>query len=205
MKSNKKLSRPNKNISVNKVVNSVIRTLDSQVAKKVLTTSVANSAYGSVTGTLYTPALPSQGVTSLTRTGDSLHIDLLEYRIDFENATNGDALRIVIVQAKANNVPTLATIFDNGASGSLDVTSFINYYTKGKEFVVLSDQKHSCCYQSSNACSIVSFNIKPKIRKINFTAGTTTAEAGQIYIAVFSTTGVDTSYFINQRVIFHDL
>jgi len=202
---NKNFSRPKKTVPINKVVNKVIRTLDSQVAKKVLTTSVANSAYGSVTGTLYTPALPSQGVTSSTRTGDSLHIDLIQFRMDFENATNGDAMRVVIVQAMANNVPTLASIFDNGASGSLDVTSFINYYARDKEFIVLHDSKRSVCFESSKACSIVCFDLNPKISKINFSAGSTTAEAGQIYIAVFSTTGVDTSYFINQRLIFHDL
>jgi hypothetical protein len=203
---NKNSSRPNKvRNSSKKIVSRVIKQIDRQVTRKVYFFGVANGVTGSVTGTLYTPVLPAQGVTSLTRTGDSLFLDEIQYRISLENSTTVDALRIVVLQAKANNVPTLASIFDTGSSGALDVTSFINFYAKNKEFIILKDIHFSVCAQGQNGCQIRAFNIKPSIQTINFTLGGTTAEAGQIYIAVFSTTGILTTYSIEQRVIFHDL
>jgi hypothetical protein len=197
-------SRPTKG-KRGKIISQVIQTLDSQVARKNQSIAVANGAVSSVTGTLYTPVMPSQGVTSLTRTGDSLHIDRIQYRMFFVNGTTNDTMRVVIIQAKANNVPSLATIFDNGASGLLDITSFINFYTKNKEFIILSDFLVQVCFEGSNGCTVLTREFKASIKKINFTLGTTTAEAGQLYIAVFGTSGAGTSYSIQQRLIFHDL
>jgi len=165
---------------------------------------VANAASGSTTGTLYTPTMPAQGTTSLTRTGDSINISRYQYRMWFDNSTEEDAVRIIMVQAKANNVPTIASILDTGASGSTDVTSFINFYADNKEFVVLRDMHFSVCAQGSNGCVIKVDDVYPRIRTVNFSLGTTTAEAGQIYIIVM-TTSTGTSYSIEQRLVYHDL
>jgi len=200
----KNSSRPNKG-GKRSIVSRVIKQIDRQVTRKVLSSVVANGVSGSVNGTLYTPTFPAQGVTSLTRTGDSLFIDEYQFRLSFDNSNNEDAMRIVMVQAKANNVPTLATIFDNGASGALDVTSFINFYAKDKEFVVLKDIHFSVCAQGANGCQIRAFNITPSIKTVNFAIGGTTAETGQLYIAIFSTSGADTNYSIEQRLVFHDI
>jgi len=198
----KNSSRP-KNKNDSKLSKTAVRSR--QVTQKVLSSVVANAVSASVSGQLYTPAMPAQGTTSLTRTGDSIDMTMYQFRMAFTNNSDNDCIRIVMVQAKANNTPTIASIFDNGASGAVDITSFINFYADGKEFVVLRDTHFSVCYEGGNGCVVKVDNVYPRIKTVNFQLGTTTAETGQIYIVVFSTSGADVTYSIEQRLIYHDL
>jgi hypothetical protein len=195
-------SRP-KNKNDSKLSKTVRRSR--QVTQKILSSVVANVASGNPNGTLYTPTLPAQGTTSLTRTGDSIDISLIQYRMYFLNIMNNDAIRIIVLQAKANNVPTLASVLDTGPSSAIDVNSFINFYANEKEFVILKDTHFSVCYEGGNGCVVKVDNIVPRIKTVNFQLGTTVAETGQIYIIVLSTSGVDVEYSIEQRLIYHDL
>jgi hypothetical protein len=176
-----------------------------RVTQKVLSTVVTNLATGNPNGILYTPVFPAQGTTSLTRTGDSIEISVFQYRMFFYNNTNNDAIRVIMLQAKANNVPTLASVLDTGTSSAIDITSHINFYADDKEFVILRDMHFSVCYEGGNGCVVKIDNVRPRIKTVNFQLGSTTAETGQMYIIVISTTGADVEYSIEQRLVYHDL
>jgi hypothetical protein len=170
-----------------------------------------------VTGFLVHVTQPAQGTTNGQREGDSLCLDKIQMRCFLSNpetaigTNNVDAIRIVVVQARASTALTLSSsaapttgIFDLGYSGALDSSSFINENAKGKLFNVLYDRVHTCCFGSSNGVKFFELNLKPKIKTINFTPTTTTEETGGLYLAFFSLLG-NAICDVAGRLIYHDL
>lgn len=157
-------------------------------------------------GTLYTPAMPAQGILSAQRTGDSLCLDEIQIRFLVSTLTTGDIVRLIVLQAKSVNVPTIAGVLDTGASGVIDMTSFVNAYAKDTEFHILSDLRTEVSAASSRAAVLRTMNIKPKISKVNFVAGSATSEQGQVYLILMSDgVSASTSVSLEIRYKFHDL
>jgi hypothetical protein len=186
-----------------------------EVTKKYLNSSL-NS--GTVTSTvLVAPALPAQGVTNGQREGDSLAIDEIQGRFLFYNdqtmvaTTAIDIIRLVCVQAKSSNAVTISNatapatgVFDLGSTGSVDISSFINMNAKNKVFDVLFDKTFPVNFLSANASHLEVINLKSRVKRINFTPTTTTAQGGQIYWLFTSLNSVAV-LDAEQRLIYHDL
>jgi hypothetical protein len=203
---------------VNKMqVMQMIHASQKQVTSKYLSNVYYAQNTVPVTGNLTQIAWPLQGVLNGQREGDSLSLEKIEVRYAMSNpeasigATNVDMIRIVCVQAIANTALSLSNsttpstgIFDNGASGSVDVTSHINYDAKDTLFRVLIDEIHGVNFLSSNAARLVNLELNPKIKKINFTPTTNTSQTGAIYFVLMSYTG-DCIVSGEGRLIYHDL
>jgi hypothetical protein len=190
-----------------------------KVEMKYLNTAVFNVYTPPFIGGLASSTFPSQGVTNGQREGDSLSIDAIEVRClminiaDITTSSNAsDAIRLVCVQTRTSLVPTLSYsatpasgIFDLGSSGTVDITSHINYNAKNETFHVLYDVTHPICFLSSSALKLLTFKLKPKVAKVNFTPTTTTFLMGGIYWVAMSWQSGTTSLSLEQRLIYHDL
>jgi hypothetical protein len=157
-----------------------------EITDKFQNVVMENGVTPVISGTLITPVFPTQGVTSTTRTGDSISLEEIQMRFAFANATatEVDLFRIIILQAKSVNTVTIASVLDSGASGSVDLTSFVNAFALNTEFLLLHDHVYRCCNNSSTGSHLIEFNLVPKIKKINFVPTSTTAETGQVYVIV---------------------
>jgi hypothetical protein len=187
------------------------------VTRKYLNTALYAAIMPAPTGSLVTPAFPAQGVTNGEREGDSLAIDAIDVRAvlyNYQTAVGVDGtdnIRLICVQAKASNTITVSSasapttgVLDLGSSGAIDLTSFINFNAKNELFHVLMDKSFPVNFLSLSASRVLTFRLKPKIEKVNFTPGTTTSQAGQIYWIAQSLTGY--AYLeMEQRLEYHDL
>jgi hypothetical protein len=217
LKSKRRPMNNKQNMLVSKrQVKQMIKTNDGEVTKKYLNTAVLNSAPAS-TGTLESPALPAQGVTNGQRESDSLSIDQIDIRVLLQNpeatigVTNADCFRLIMLQARAGTVLTVSYaaapttgILDVGATSAIDITSHINFNAKNETFHVLMDKVVPVNFLSANACTVHSFVVKPKIKRVNFTPTTTTALCGQIYYVLQSVSG-NLTCSLEQRLVYHDL
>jgi hypothetical protein len=193
----------------------MIASLKEEVQMKYLNTVIYNTINPTTSGSLVQPTLPAQGTTNGQREGDSIAIDRIEYRVLMANLGSAladtDLIRLVCLQSRAGTILTTnystipATgIFDLGSSGSLDVTSFVNYNAKNETFHVLMDRTFVCVLGSSTGSHCFEGMITPKVSKVNFTPGSTTALDGPIFWVAFSIGGF-TNLSIEQRLIYHDL
>jgi hypothetical protein len=187
------------------------------VTKKYLNTSLYSATNPLPTGSLVTPVFPAQGITNGEREADSIGIDAIEIRAvlyNFETAvgvTATDNIRLICVQAKASNAVTINSstapttgVLDLGATGVIDLSSFINFNAKNELFHVLMDRCFPVNFLSDSASRVLTFRIKPKIEKVNFTPGGTTAQSGQIYWIAQGLSG-DAYLMMEQRLEYHDL
>jgi hypothetical protein len=194
----------------------MIQSRQSQVTPKWINQSLFN-AVPAVSGNLNMITLPAQGVTNGERESDSLSLDFIQFRFILSNAeasigtTNADMVRILIVQARASTVLTISAvtapttgILDNGFSGAIDISSHVNLNTKSQLFNVLYDRCHPVNFSSSNAVQLVELNLKPKIRKINFTPGTTTPQCGGVWVFLCTTLG-NATVSVESRLVYIDL
>jgi hypothetical protein len=95
-------------------------------------------------------------------------------------------------------------VLDLGATAALDMTSHINFNAANETFHVLMDKSYPVNFGGANGAINHSFVLKPKVTKINFTPGTTTALCGQIYWIAQSATN-SAVLVLEQRLIYHDL
>jgi hypothetical protein len=195
----------------------MIKSSAGTVTKKYLNTSLYNAINPASIGSLVTPMFPAQGVTNGERESDSLAIDAIEARAVLYNfeASIGvsatDMIRIICVQARASNVVTINSssapttgVLDLGCTGLIDLTSFINFNAKNELFHVLMDKCFPVNFLSTSASKALTFKLHPKVGKVNFTPGTTTAQCGQIYWIVQALSG-DSFIQMEQRLEYHDL
>jgi hypothetical protein len=200
-KNKKKNSIPTK-----AMVKQMIESSKAKVTDKFLSNPIFNVSTIPSAGTLYTPLMPAQGVSSSQRTGDSICLDEIQMRFLVTTTSVGDLVRLIVLQAKSINVPTIASVLDTGASGLIEVTSFVNAYAKDTEFHILSDTVTEVAASSSRAFVLHALNIKSKISKINFNAGSATAEQGQVYMILMSeNVSALTASSLELRYKFHDL
>jgi hypothetical protein len=203
-------SRSKKPVLVSKSqVKQMIKSSQAEVTDKYLTVVMENGVTPVLAGSLIVPVLPAQGVTSSTRTGDSVSLDEIQMRFVLTNETGtaADLFRIIVVQSRALNTITIAEVLDTGASSGIDLTSFVNAYSLNTEFHLLHNKMYRCSNSSTDAAKLIELNLIPKIKKINFTSGTTTAEAGQIYVIVQGGAGGASDIIATStcRYKFHDL
>jgi hypothetical protein len=198
-------------------VKQMIKASTGTVTKKYLNSILYAAVMPATTGSLVTPVLPAQGVTNGEREADSIGIDAIEIRAvlyNYETAVgvNGtDMIRLICVQARASNAVTVSSpaapttgVLDLGSSSAIDLTSFINFNAKNELFHVIMDKTFPVNFLSTSASRLLAFSMKPKIEKINFTPGTTTAQAGQIYWIAQTLTGYSLLE-MEQRLVYHDL
>jgi hypothetical protein len=198
-------------------VKQMIKTSAGTVTKKYLSSSVYADLQPAGTGTLAIPTLPAQGVANGQREADSLAIDSIEGRVVLFNLeaavaiTAMDNIRIICVQARASNAVTISSasapttgVLDLGANGIIEASSFINFNAKNELFHVLMDQTFPVNFLSTSASKVFQFSLKPKVEKINFNPGSTTAQCGQIYWIAQSLTS-NAFISMEQRLIYHDL
>jgi hypothetical protein len=194
----------------------MIQSLHNSVPSKYLN-SVLINAYPPVTGTLVSPTLPAQGVNNGQREGDAIEIKSIEARVLFYNAQSSlgndevDLARIICVQAKSATALTISNsaapttgVLDLGSGGTIDNSSFINLYAKSQFFHVLFDKSFPCS-TGSKAAHNFELKLNPKIRKVNFSPTTTTAETGQIFWIFQSTISSGCFFSIVQRLVYEDL
>jgi hypothetical protein len=193
----------------------MIMSLKDEVVMKFLNTSVYNATVPSATGSLVQPVLPAQGVTNGQREGDGIAIDSIQFRAFMINplgvASDADMIRLVCLQSRAGTILTTnysttptTGIFDLGATGTVDITSHVNYNALNETFHVLFDKSFCVTLQSSSATHLLDLELTPKVKKVNFTPGTTTALNGPIFWVAFGFSGSAVLY-IEQRLIYHDL
>jgi hypothetical protein len=195
----------------------MIKSSAGKVTQKYLNSSIFANVSPAGTGNLVTPALPANGVSNGQREGDSLAIDAIEVRFLAYNdqaavgVNDTDLIRLICVQARASNAVTISNsaapttgVLDLGPSGIIEQCSFINFNAKNELFHVLLDKCFPVNCLSSKASNFFDFTLHPKVEKINFTPGTTTAMCGQIYwIAQSLQAACDIS--VEQRLVYHDL
>jgi hypothetical protein len=198
-------------------VKQMIKTSAGTVTKKYLGSSVYADVQPLTTGSLVTSAFPAQGTANGQREADSLGIDSIEGRVLLENVEpsvgtgSTDVIRIICLQARASNAVTVSSssapttgVLDLGANGVIELTSFINFNAKNELFHVLMDQSFPVNFLSTSASKNFQFLLKPKVEKINFNPGSTTAQCGQIYWIAQSLLAY--AYIsMEQRLIYHDL
>jgi hypothetical protein len=188
-----------------------------KVQDKWLYGTIYNVQIPATTGTLVNSVMPSQGTTNGERESDSLSLELIEARVVVTNEQasigfdNVDIVRIVCVQAKASTILTVSYssapttgIFDNGLSTIVDMTSMVNINAKNETFHVLYDRSYPVNFGSTSASHVFDLKIKPKIKKINFTPGTTTSLCGGVFWIAFT---ANSSSYVSmlERKIYHDL
>jgi hypothetical protein len=189
--------------------------LKDEVQMKYLNTSVYSLAAPAATGTLVQPALPGQGTSNGQREGDSIAIDAIQFRLFMINAGgalgDSDMIRIVCLQSRAGTILTTnystaptTGIFDLGSTGALDLTSFVNFNAKNETFHVLMDRAFCVTQSSSSATHLIEGALVPKVKKINFTPGTSTALDGPIFWVAFGDAGF-AALSLEQRLVYHDL
>jgi hypothetical protein len=216
-KQRKGVSSKNRKLVDKQQVHQMIVANQQQVQKKWLYVAIYNAVTPTTTGTLVNSVMPSQGATNGEREGDSMSLDFIESRFYFANneasigATNVDLLRIVCVQARASTILTISYpaapttgIFDLGFSGAIDMSSMININASNETFHVLYDRSFPVNFGSDSASHVLELKIVPKIKKINFTPGTTTSLCGGVFWVLFTTTS-NTIVGAIERKIYHDL
>jgi hypothetical protein len=193
----------------------MLMSLKDEVQMKYLNTSVYAALSPALAGTLVQPALPAQGSTNGQREGDSIAIDSIQFRLFLFNAgsslSDNDIIRVVCLQSRSSTILTTnystnptTGIFDLGSNGTLDITSFVNFNAKNETFHVLMDRSFCVTEASSSAAHLIEGELVPKVKKINYTPGTTTALDGAIFWVAF---GYATIAIIGleQRLVYHDL
>jgi len=205
----------NKKLVTKGQVRSMIMSLKDEVQMKYLNTSIYAAIVPAATGSLVQPVLPAQGTTNGQREGDSIAIDAIQFRLFMINIGNtssdSDMIRVVCLQSRAGTILTTnystaptTGIFDLGSNGTLDVTSFVNFNARNETFHVLMDRTFNVTESSSSSAHLIEGELVPKVKKINYTPGTTTALDGPIFWVAFS---YQSMAFIGleQRLVYHDL
>lgn len=183
-----------------------------QVRDKYLETSVFNATSPTSIGVLVEPTLPAQGVTNGQREGDSLSIEHIQARCIFVNdGSTPDLVRVICLQARASTTLTISYaaapttgILDLGSSAAIDPTSMINWNAMNETFHVLHDRVYPMGISASNSTQVVVLAMKPKVKKVNFTPGTTNPLCGGIFWIV-QTNNSQPVVSIEQRLVYHDL
>jgi len=189
--------------------------LKDEVQMKYLNTSVYANIVPSITGTLVQPVLPAQGTTNGQREGDSIAIDAIQFRMVMANTGaalgDSDMVRVVCLQSRAGTILTTnysttptTGIFDLGSVGTIDMSSLVNYNAKNETFHVLMDKAFCITPASSSGVHLFEGSLVPKIKKINYTPGTSTALDGPIFWVAFTFQGI-ASLGLEQRLVYHDL
>jgi len=198
-------------------VHSMILSSMKGVTSKYLNTAVYAGIAPSATGSLVQPALPSQGISNGQREGDSIAIEGIQFRAlmyngDAVTSLSTEMIRLVCLQSRAGTILTTnysstptTGIFDLGSGGVLDITSFVNYNASSETFHVLYDESHCVTTLSSTATRLIAGTIHPKVKKINYTPGTTAALDGPIFWVAFSVSATNALLFLEQRLVYHDL
>jgi hypothetical protein len=193
----------------------MIGSLKDEVRMKYLNSIIFGATIPSSAGTLVQPVLPAQGTTNGQREGDSIAIDHIQFRMLLFNPgeaqPDSDMIRVLCLQARVSTVLTLnyattpATgIFDLGSTGTLSITSFVNYNAINETFHVLYDKSFCVTDSSSTAAILVEGELQPKVRKVNYTPGTSTSLNGAIYWVAFGQEG-NAQIDLIQRLVYHDL
>jgi hypothetical protein len=194
-------------VHVNKSqVKQMIHSAMGQVTDKFLNVTLFNASSIPGTGTLYTPVFPSQGTTAVTRTGDSLHLDHIDIRIGLQTTIADDFVRILVIQAKASNVPAVTDVLTPGITGSVDYTSMVDPYKLNTEFALLKDLVVPLATGSTHATVYLHWLLRSSVSTVNFTPGTTVSTQGQVYLILLSTAVSATTTVQGQlRYKYHDL
>jgi uncharacterized protein (AIM24 family) len=127
-------------------------------------------------------------------------------------SVESEMIRLVCLQSRAGTILTTnystaptTGIFDLGSGGVLDITSFVNYNAQNETFHLLYDKSHCVTPLSGTGTVLISGTIQPKVKKINYTPGTTVALDGPIFWVAFSVSGTDATLSLEQRLVYHDL
>lgn len=126
---------------------------------------------------------PSQGTTTYTRVADQICVEKIEVRFVCEYGDAiGNPIRAVLMQTTGGFIPaTLANLFNWGGTGSEDVTSDYLPYIRGKQIRVLWDSLFSVVPNANTALKCEHLVLKPKLKMIDFTPGSTTCTNGDLF------------------------
>jgi hypothetical protein len=207
---------PNKLAVDKQQVKQMIASANGTVTKKYLNSVIA-ATIPAIAGTLVQPALPVQGSANGQREGDSLAIDHIQVKFIAYNpetaigVNNVDCLRLICLQSRAGTILTTSYssapatgVLDLGATGAIDESSFINFNAANETFHVLMDKSFPVNFGSANGAINHTFTLKPKVSKVNFTPGTTTALCGPIFW-ILQTASAALTLLMEQRLVYHDL
>jgi hypothetical protein len=136
---------------------------------------------------------PAQGLTNEERTGDEIELDSFNLRMHIYNGDpTGNVVRVILLQViGAKTSLALSDVFDIGATGVVDTTSFYVPFYERSGFRVLFDETFNTCPNSSkNVIIVKKFGIKPKIKRIVFVPTTTNAINGNTFMVFISDSGI---------------
>lgn len=138
------------------------------------------------TGAVTQIAMPSQGLAYNQRVADRLKIDRIDFNFNLYGSTSNsvDVVRCVVIQeiGLSTGAPTITQVLQSA------VTQAPFLYNVHKLFHVLYDHRFSITNTGDSLCRAVSIQIRPVIRDIQFTTGSTTPYSGQIYVLWLSST-----------------
>ena len=167
-----------------------------KIAKRAIATNEESKHFSTVlalvqptvTGVVSTVSAVPQGVTDITRVGDSLSCVSLEMRGQITAATGTDALRLIVFYYKPNfgvNPPVISDILE----GTPYVNSSYDHDEQfGKTYTVLLDRTFTSSLVAEDLDTFA-FKLALKGHKIQYVAGSTTAQMNGIYTIVVNING----------------
>jgi len=167
-------------------------------------------SFPTTSGTFININLPGvQGVANGQRSGDEIMIDRIEVR---DYLLYGDSpvntIRAIYFQSKGDvPISSSAIILANDYSGAPGITSQYQSFIEKTGIRILSDTTTVVCGTGSNAVVVREFKMAPKIAKIAFDSGGTTASDGQTQLFLISDSSVvpNPTYVADVRVYYKDV
>jgi hypothetical protein len=146
----------------------------------------------SSTGIFQKMSAIAQGTTNYQRTGDLIKLADLQFNaLCVYGDAVGNAMRIVIFQTVGGFTPAaLSDLFAFGGTGSEDFTSQFLPNLLGRRIHLLYDELLTMNPNGSNGLTIRRGWLKPKVREIEYTAGTTNIVNGEIWVVAMTDSAV---------------
>jgi hypothetical protein len=142
----------------------------------------------SSTGIFQKMAAIAQGTTNYQRTGDLIRLADLQFNaLCVYGDAVGNPMRIVVFQTVGGFTPVnLSDLFAFGGTGSEDITSQFLPNLLGRRIHLLYDELLTLNPGGSNALTIRRGWLKPKVREVEYTAGTTNIINGEIWVVALT-------------------
>jgi hypothetical protein len=142
----------------------------------------------SSTGIFQKMAAIAQGTTNYQRTGDLIRLADLQFNaLCVYGDAVGNPMRVVIFQTVGGFTPgALSDLFAFGGTGAEDITSQFLPNLLGRRIRLLYDELLTMNPGGSNGLTIRRGWLKPSIREIEYTAGTTNIINGEIWVVALT-------------------
>jgi hypothetical protein len=142
----------------------------------------------SSSGVFQKMAAIAQGTTNYQRTGDLIRLADLQFNaLCVYGDAVGNPMRIVVFQTVGGFTPgALSDLFAFGGTGSEDITSQFLPNLLGRRIHLLYDELLTMNPGGANGVTTRRGWLKPSIREIEYTAGTTNIINGEIWVVALT-------------------